>query len=97
VCGLLVDRDRLVRRGLLQFILRHKTQDRRHHGVFAHGGIDHRVIYRTVRPLRIEILLDKGGALAVNRIHQRLSLRLRVAVRHQLANFVSRRGIQKEA
>ena len=53
---LLVDGDRLVRRGLLQFILLHETQDRFHNGVFAHGGIDHGVIYRTVRPLRMEII-----------------------------------------
>src|SRR5438309_11535854 len=70
---LLVDGDRFFCRGLLQFLLLHKTQDRFHHGVFTHGGIEHGMINRAVRPFCMEICFDRGGALPVNSIRQRLS------------------------
>ena len=52
------------------FGLLEETYDRLNDGFVARGSIDHGMIYGTVRPLREEVSLNEGGALAVYRINQ---------------------------
>jgi len=94
---LLVDRDRLVRGGFLRLLLIQEIHYYLNYGILAQRSIDHGVVNLPVGPFRMEIVLDKGGALAVNRIYQRLGMGLRIAFRNKSLHLVSRGSVQEEA
>src|SRR4051812_48265714 len=69
-------------------MLLQKTQNCPYHLFLAQRRIDHGVINRTIGPLDMEIILNKSGALMVNRFHQRLRLRRCFTLRNKALDLL---------
>src|SRR4051812_39774527 len=69
-------------------MLLQKTQNRPNHLFLAQRRVDHGVINRTVGPLDLEIILNKGGALMVDGFHQRLRVRRCFTLRNKALHLL---------
>src|SRR5215469_17682709 len=74
------------------------------HGVENHGddfvvpdhGIDHHVVEASGGPVRVEVMLDEGDALAIDGIDQILGIGLGFAKFHLAADFFRIGGVEKD-
>lgn len=71
----------------------HGFQNRLDHRPIPNGRIQHDVVKRSRRPVRIEIVFDVGDALAIDGVDHLLGFRGRVAIGQSAADFLRARRI----
>src|SRR6266576_954204 len=74
-----------------------KAQDRLNHGSIPQISIEHGVVNGTVRPVGMEVFLDEGTTLVVNRVDDHFCISFRFGFRNKAVYLLSPVSIQKKA
>ena len=74
-----------------------KAQEHLNDHLLANRSIQHGMINRAIRPLRVKVFLDEIGALAIDGIHEIFGFFFIFPTGQEPPDFVFSRGIEKRA